>query len=281
MLQLQTLGFSLFCGPDLIIPPRERSAASGLPAFDSLPLPELEGRDMGEALPSGLASAAFAFSGGTYVAVELDERRASEISGASRLPLRQFIGAAPQESAAFVLKARAYAHWSAVSRFCSYCGAPLAEGRGRDAEGAKVCGSCGRAFFPRISPAVIVLINRGGEILLAHNVKFPAGRHGLIAGFVEPGETLEETVHREVMEEAGIEIYPPHYVRSQPWPFPDSLMIAFEAEYKSGEARPDGEEIEHLGWFSLDALPDIPPPGSVAHYLIDRFIAARQANENP
>jgi len=149
-----------------------------------------------------------------------------------------------------------------------------------ESEGAKVCEACGRAFFPRISPAVITLVRRGREMLLAHNAKFPSGRHGLIAGFVEPGETLEETVAREVMEEAGIEIGEPRYVRSQPWPFPDSLMIAFEAEYRSGEARPDGEEIDHLGWFVPENLPDIPPPGSVARYLIDRFIASLEPAGN-
>jgi len=104
----------------------------------------------------------------------------------------------------------------------------------------------------------------------------PKGRHGLIAGFVDPGETLEEAVRREVMEEAGIEIHEPRYIRSQPWPFPDSLMLAFEADFKAGNARPDGAEIDDLGWYGLDDLPEIPPPGSVARSLIEGFIARRK-----
>lgn len=260
-------GCSFFCGPDLIVPPGGLSDHSGLPAFKGI-------------ADANFHRALFDFEGGTYAAAELDDETVSEFDGASRLPLRQFIGSAPHRPAAFVLKARAYAHWAFVSRHCAFCGAPLADGRGRDNERAKVCGSCGRAYFPRISPAVIVLVNKGRRILLAHNAKFPAGRHGLIAGFVDPGETLEETVCREVMEEAGIEIGPPRYVRSQPWPFPDSLMLAFEAEYKSGEARPDGDEIDHLDWFDPDDLPDIPPPGSVARYLIDRFIASAKSTSH-
>ncbi len=275
-----TSGFSLFCGPDLILPALWGEGFSGLPAFETLSLPGRAAALKSEDLPSGYASAAFDFGGKTYRALELNETQASEIQDSVRLPVRQFIGTAPQESASFILKARAYAHWSFVSRYCAFCGSLLVDGRGRDQERAKVCESCGRAWFPRISPAIITLIRRGDEILLAHNAKFPTGRHGLIAGFVEPGESLEETVHREVMEEAGIEIEEPRYIKSQPWPFPDSLMLAFEAEYKSGEARPDGEEIDHLGWFSADSLPEIPPPGSVARNLIDRFLDSRRKPGN-
>ena len=280
MSDTQASGFSLFCGPDLILPPAWKEPVSSLPLFDALPLPGRAAALKKEDLPSDFASAAFDYGGKTYRAIELNDDQAASIQGAARVPVRQFIGSAPQGSASFILKARAYAHWSFVSRYCAFCGSLLVDGRGRDQERAKVCETCGRAWFPRISPAVITLIRRGDEILLAHNAKFPTGRHGLIAGFVDPGETLEETVHREVMEEAGIEISEPRYVKSQPWPFPDSLMLAFEADYKSGEARPDGEEIDHLGWFSPDSLPDIPPPGSIARSLIDRFIDSRRGLGN-
>ncbi|MFA5853063.1 MAG: NAD(+) diphosphatase [Spirochaetales bacterium] len=279
MTDAQIFGYALFCGPDLILPQDEVGAAKRLPIFEEPPIPGFSGLSGMEDL-SGAIGRLFKFSGKTYLALELDEDQTRGIPGAVRLPLRQYIGIASQDTIAFALKAKSYAHWSSVARFCSFCGAPLTDGRGRETEGARVCDACGRAHFPRISPAVIVLVNRGDEILLAHNAKFPTGRHGLIAGFVELGETLEETVHREVMEEAGIEVGEPRYVKSQPWPFPDSLMIAFEAEYKSGEARPDGEEIDHLGWFSLNDLPDIPPRGSVARYLIDRFIDAPKPAAN-
>ncbi|HEY9053624.1 MAG TPA: NAD(+) diphosphatase, partial [Rectinemataceae bacterium] len=181
---------------------------------------------------------------------------------------------------AFALKARAHAHWASVSKYCSACGSPLVPGAHPDQAGGMVCPACLRVYFPRISPAVIVLVHRGREILLAHNKKFPPGRHGLIAGFVEAGESLEETLRRELMEEAGIQIREPRYVVSQPWPFPDSLMLGFEAEYLSGEARPDGEELDSLGWFVPDKLPGIPPKGSVARFLIDRFCEADALNHH-
>jgi len=283
----ENTSFSLFCGADILLPPADGGEVPSLPVFadfsaeKSADFSRSDNEKTAKGLPADLRLATFHFDGKSYQTAELGEDELiSGMAGALRIPVRQFIASASPAAADFVLRARAYAHWSFVARFCSFCGGPLSEGRGRDFDGAKVCGACGRAFFPRISPAVIVLINKGEEILLAHNAKFPTGRHGLIAGFVEPGETLEETVMREVMEEAGIEIKPPRYLRSQPWPFPDSLMIAFEAEYSSGEARPDGEEIDHLGWFSLDSLPNIPPPGSVARFLIDRFIASRKSPEN-
>ena len=273
----ESLGFSLFCGADILVP--RESWSRGLPFFADFSLPGREKSADGP--PAGLPFALFHFDGKAYCSAEIGEGDLDPLMDeVRRIPVRQFIGSASQTTADFVLRARAYAHWSFVSRFCSFCGKPLSDGRGRDFDGARVCGACGRAFFPRISPAIIVLVGRGDEMLLAHNAKFPTGRHGLIAGFVEPGETLEETVHREVMEEAGIRISEPRYLKSQPWPFPDSLMIAFEAEYLSGEARPDGVEIDHLGWFSPLSLPDIPPSGSVARFLIDRFIASRKSSAN-
>ncbi len=142
---------------------------------------------------------------------------------------------------------------------------------------AAVCGSCGRIHFPRISPAIILLIRKGERALLAHNARFRPGFFGLIAGFVEAGETLEEAAVREAREEAGIEIGNLRYMKSQPWPFPDSLMVAFSAEWVSGEARPDGVEIGELRWCLPSELPEIPPKGSVARYLIEEFAAPSRA----
>lgn len=212
-----------------------------------------------------------------YVSLSLDGAAAERLSRVlrfERIPVRQMISIVSQEAARFVLKAYAHAHWAEVSRYCGACGSPLATGHAHGDPGGKYCPACKRFFFPKISPAIIVLIRKGDSVLLAHNRKFTAGRFGLIAGFVEMGETLEETVHREVMEEAGIEIHNLRYVKSQPWPFPDSLMLAFEADYKSGTARPDGLEIDQLGWFTRQTLPEIPPKGSVARFLIERFFQA-------
>jgi NAD+ diphosphatase len=133
--------------------------------------------------------------------------------------------------------------------------------------------------FPRISPAVIVLIERGDHVLLARASHFPEGMHSVVAGFVEPGESLEETVSREIEEETGILVEDVRYFGSQPWPFPDSLMIGFTARYASGEIRIDGKEIVDAGWFSVDDLPEIPGKVSIARKLIDWFIEKHQAQK--
>jgi len=231
---------------------------------------------------SQIPTARFLHGSFRYVSLSLDDAAAEQLSRVlpfERIPVRQMLSLVSQEAARFLLKAHAHAHWSEVSRYCGACGSPLATGHDHGDPGGKYCSACKRFFFPKISPAVIVLIHNGDSILLAHNRKFTAGRFGLIAGFVEMGETLEETVHREVMEEAGIEIYNLRYVKSQPWPFPDSLMVAFEADYKSGTARPDGLEIDQLGWFTRQTLPEIPPKGSVARSLIERYLQAGSAGK--
>ncbi len=122
---------------------------------------------------------------------------------------------------------------------------------------------------PRISPAVMVLISRGDELLLARSPRFRAGVFSALAGFVEAGETLEQCAGREVFEEVGIEIANLRYVRSQFWPFPDSLMVAFFADYAGGTIKPDPVEIEDAKWFSRSALPALPEPVSIARQLID------------
>ena len=120
--------------------------------------------------------------------------------------------------------------------------------------------------------AVIVAVTREDKILLAHNSRFVSGVYGLIAGFVEAGESAEQAIHREIMEETGIEVTDIRYLTSQSWPFPNSLMLGFQAKYKAGEAHADGEELTDLGWFTADTLPSIPQPGSVARKIIDDFL---------
>lgn len=193
--------------------------------------------------------------------------------GFLRLPVRGILGELAGSEAAPLLKGLALMNWLDTARFCGRCGAPLADIPAGDGDaGGRRCGSCGLLVFPRISPAVIVLVKKEGRALLAHNLRFPSGRFGLIAGFVEAGESVEDCLRRELREEAGIEVRDVRYRRSQPWPFPDSLMLAFTAEWASGEARPDGGEIGELRWCSPDELPEIPPPGSVARRLIDEYL---------
>jgi NAD+ diphosphatase len=128
-------------------------------------------------------------------------------------------------------------------------------------------------MFPRISPAVIVLVEHEDMILLARANRFQGELYSVLAGFVEPGETLEEAVRREIKEEVGIDVKDIHYFGSQPWPFPDSLMIAFTASYAGGDIKVDGDEITTAGWFKAGNLPEIPGSISIARKLIDWYVA--------
>lgn len=169
---------------------------------------------------------------------------------------------------AFVLAGRAVQllDWQAQHRFCGRCGTPT--GRQGD-EYAVVCPACGLVAYPRLSPAVMVLVRDGDRLLLARSPRFKPGVFSALAGFVEPGETLEACARREVREEVGVEIANLRYFGSQPWPFPNSVMVAFFADYAGGTITPQLEEIEAADWFPLDALPILPDSISIARRLID------------
>jgi NAD+ diphosphatase len=160
--------------------------------------------------------------------------------------------------------------WAATHRFCGRCATPTE--RVPD-ERCLRCPACGLLAYPRIAPAVIVLVRRGDEALLARGARFPLPFFSTLAGFVEIGESLEDTVARELREEVGIEVTGARYFGSQPWPFPHSLMIGFTAQWVSGELRPDEKEILEARWFRADALPPIPPALSIARRLIDAWVA--------
>lgn len=164
--------------------------------------------------------------------------------------------------------------WDRTHRYCGRCATPTEPATG---ERARRCPACGLLAFPRLAPAVITLIERDGEALLARGRTFPVPMYSCVAGFVEPGETLEQAVHREVHEEVGVELAAVRYIASQPWPFPHSLMIGFEATWASGEIVIDEREIVDAQWFRADDLPMIPPGMSIARTLIDRWVA-RQGN---
>lgn len=166
-------------------------------------------------------------------------------------------------------RARQIVDWDNDHRFCSRCGTQTVH---HQRDRAKECPRCGYTQYPRISPCIIVLVTRGYEVLLARSPHFPPGMYSTLAGFIEPGETLEMAVHREVQEEVGVRITNLRYMDSQPWPFPHSLMIGFHAEYAGGELEPDGEEIEHADWWPVNAMPKIPPVGSISRYLIDAYV---------
>lgn len=156
-------------------------------------------------------------------------------------------------------------HWNSMNQFCGRCGHKTTD---KEDERAKLCSSCGNIIYPRISPATITAVFRGDQILLAHNHNFRKDLYSLIAGYVEPGEALEQCVEREIKEEVGIKVKNIRYFGSQPWSFPDSLMIAFTAEYESGEIKVDDIEITDAAWFTADSLPEIPSNDSIAGRII-------------
>jgi len=177
-----------------------------------------------------------------------------------------------------IIRACHIAQWRQISRFCGSCGAKNndAVNSANQAQAQRICPKCGRTEFPRICPAVIVLITDDeNRILLAHNKRFRDKVYSHISGFNEAGETLEETVAREIKEEVDIEVKDIEYIKSQPWPFPNSLMIGFKARYASGIIKPDGEEIEDAKWFTKDNLPELPAEGSLSRYIINNWLSGK------
>lgn len=195
-----------------------------------------------------------------------DVERFPEVAGAEPTPLRAIFALAGAEAFALAGRAVQLLDWQVQHRFCGQCGTPTGKNAG---EHAMQCPSCGLLVYPRISPAVMVLVRDGDKLLLARSPRFKPGVFSALAGFVEPGETLEQCAVREVREEVGVEIANLRYFASQPWPFPNSLMVAFFADYAGGQITPDPAEIEAADWFSLDALPLLPEPISISRQLID------------
>lgn len=176
------------------------------------------------------------------------------------LPLEEFRAAGT---------ARQKVEWYRSHAFCSRCGTPT---RVDAAQEAMACPACGELHFPRVAPAVIVLVERDGHALLARSPRFAPGVYSTLAGFVEPGETLEECIHREIHEEVGVSVRDLRYFGSQPHPFPHSLMVGFVARWRDGEIRIDPNEIEDARWFGPGDLPELPHPMSIARALIDDFV---------
>jgi NAD+ diphosphatase len=253
---------------------RDASAHWFLMAGSSIVVVELDGayrlpsvRELGPLLPKIEKS---------FYLGRIDDRPcfAAEISEDPDLPpslslvgLRQIMGIS---EGGFPIEAISYAseiiHWEKTHRFCSCCGNRMEDGKG---EYVKVCIACGLHSYPRISPAVIVGVRRERELLLVQAHRHRAGIYSNVAGFVEAGESLEQTVAREVEEEAGIRVKNIKYFGSQAWPFPSTLMIGFTAEYESGEIRKEEAEIRDAGWFPAEALPSVPDRYTIARQIID------------
>lgn len=166
-------------------------------------------------------------------------------------------------------------HWARTNSYCGQCGGRTTQPN--PTERALHCPKCERAVWPRLSPCVIVRVtNSDGELLLVRQPSWPTGRYSLVAGFVEPGETLEQCVRRELREEANVTVTDITYLGSQPWPFPHQLMVGFSAQWESGEPRPNDPEIEDVRWFAPESVPETPPSRiSIAQRMIEGYLLQR------
>lgn len=264
----------------LISPPADRQGAALWFAFQGAQIVVMRGEG-GTGIPAatdprdiGLSSQRSQYLGMLgeqhCFACDLDETCVPP-EGMALSGLRALFGAL--DDSIFALAGRAFQiiDWDRSHQYCGRCGTPT---RHRANERARECPSCGQVHYPRIAPAIMALIRCGDELLLARSPHFPPGMYSALAGFVEPGETLEQTLVREVREEVGIEVANLRYFASQPWPFPHSLMIAFNADYVSGEITPEPGEIEAADWFTATRLPPaLPNKISISRRLIDAALA--------
>ena len=201
------------------------------------------------------------------------------VTGTRPLGLRAAAAVLPHADAGLAAHAAALVNWHRRHRHCSVCGAPTAVGDGGI---VRRCASCGTDHHPRTDPVVIMLVTDGDRVLLGRQPTWPEGRYSALAGFVEPGESLEEAVAREVREEAGVEVGPPEYVASQPWPFPSSLMLGFTVPWVSGEPRRIDEELQDVRWFDRadvaaaaeerEGVLGLPPRFAIARRLLDTWL---------
>lgn len=224
----------------------------------------------GATLPEGMVAAAAPLHFGSWDGLPC---RVASISRDLDLPVgwvrESFSAAVPRLSidlASLAALAQQILYWEKNSRHCGVCATPLTR---ISAGWGKSCPACHSLRFPALHPCVIVLIHRPGELLLARQAQWPTGRYGLVAGFLDFGESLEEAVIREVREETGVEVKDLRYIGSQSWPFPSQVMAGFTAEYAGGALCVDRNELEDARWFPLDNLPELPPPRSIARYLLD------------
>jgi NAD+ diphosphatase len=257
--QAQESLFFIFRDGEILLAGTSNEGRAILPRLEHLRLIEIERRSenyLGELDGSGC------------YAVEASSELALP-DGWSLCGLRSLYGMVDDTLFALAGRALQIVDWDRNHRYCGRCGEPTVA---QPNERARKCPACGLQSFPRLSPAVIVVVERDGRALLARGHGFQPGVYSCIAGFVEPGETLEQAVAREIEEETGITVREITYFGSQPWPFPNSLMIGFTARYRSGEIVIDETEIADAGWFAPDEFPNLPGKISIARRLIDDFL---------
>ena len=208
------------------------------------------------------------YGGRQAFALELVPPEASALPGTTA-GLRDQLGRIPAPLFRLLGRALQINEWRAAHGYCGYCGGRTEQVPGERAMG---CPDCHKIFYPRISPCIMALVTRGEECLLARNSAWKVRRFSVVAGFIEPGESAEDAVHREVMEEVGVRVEGLEYIDSQPWPFPGQLMLGFFARHSGGEIRVDGEEIAEAHWYHYSALPPIPDQHALSGQLIRRFV---------
>lgn len=192
--------------------------------------------------------------------------------------LRHYLVNGPAEQFKMLSYAAQIGTWLRQHRYCGGCAQPMQHVPG---ERCVKCERCAISHYPQLSPSMIVLVTRGDEVLLARSPHFAPGMYSTLAGFVEPGESVEQCVLREVKEEVGLEVINPRYIASQNWPFPHSLMLGYHVEYQAGSIVPQEGEIEDAKWFGLDDLPLLPPTQAISRYLIELYRAQRLGLPEP
>ena len=226
--------------------------------------------------PLGTPRAAFVFGqlAGKPCTAEAWAKDTPLPDGLRPISVREAFSLLPEGYWGLAARAKQMLGWDLATRFCGACATPTELAPG---EPARICPACGQRYYSQIAPAIMCLVRRDNELLLARSPHFRPGMYSALAGFVEAGESVEACVHREVCEETGIRVTNLRWFASQPWPFPQSLMLAFHADYAGGEIVPQAGEIEDAQWFGLDRLPELPAPVSIASRLIAAGIAELRA----
>lgn len=211
------------------------------------------------------------YNGEQVFTVELEEQHFAPLAPQVS-PLRSFLGKLPEGLFQLLGRAAQISEWHRAHRYCGYCGGVTTLVNN---ERATSCAHCGKVYYPRLSPCIMALITRGDECLLARNGQWQLPYFSVLAGFIEPGESAEEAVRREVMEEVGLRVGELHYKKTQPWPFPGQLMIGFFADYAGGDIQVDGIEIAEANWYHYKSLPNTPGEFALSGQLIRTFVQDR------
>lgn len=253
--------FFIFCKTDLLL----EKTADGytIPLAEKCPIDLKPWQQLHNITPTD--------DGTPVKAALLSDPKQADGTGLEFCPLRASFYKLPAELYLKAGKCQEILYWDQNTKFCGVCGAPMK----KHTDISKRCTQCGKEVWPQLATAIIVLIHRGDEVLLVHARNFKGDFYGLVAGFVETGETLEEAVHREVMEETHIKITNLRYFGSQPWPYPCGLMVGFNADYVSGNVSLQREELSAGSWFTKDNLPHIPEKLSIARMLLDNWLEGK------